>query len=188
MDKAAYIAIINENLADCSPQEVKETVEQIEEHFSVGLEMGKTEEEIINKLGDPVKVAKEIKAYNYISRVEEKVTFSNIFRAIIATLGMGFFNLVFIIGPLVLLSMALVGIILFSIGMVLFGFGGAAITSFMAASYIDTHNWSNVFYSLSMGFGGVFCTIFSYFIIKYFIILIIKYLKLNLGIITNTNY
>lgn len=64
------------------------------------MERGRTEEEIAESLGDPVSIAKSIKAEYSITRAEREPGIRNIVRAIITVAGLGLFNLIFVLMPL----------------------------------------------------------------------------------------
>ncbi len=59
MRKNDYLALLNSHLAGLPENEKVEIILDFEEHFSVGLAKGKTEEEICEDLGDPVKNAEQ---------------------------------------------------------------------------------------------------------------------------------
>ncbi len=65
-----------------------------EEHFTFGLEEGKSEEEIVASLGSPAQIAKELLADYHIEKVTTSATTGNVFRAIWAVIGLGFFQFV----------------------------------------------------------------------------------------------
>ncbi len=59
MRKNDYLALLNSHLAGLPENEKVEIVLDFEEHFSAGLAKGKTEEEICEDLGDPVRNAEQ---------------------------------------------------------------------------------------------------------------------------------
>ena len=59
MRKNDYLALLNSHLAGLPENEKVEIILDFEEHFSAGLAKGKTEEEICEHLGDPVKNAEQ---------------------------------------------------------------------------------------------------------------------------------
>src|SRR5690625_2679306 len=75
-----------------------------EEHFAFGIEEGKTEEEIAASLGSPNKIAKELLAAYHLEKVETTGTTGNMIRAVWAVIGLGFFNLVIVLGPFIALA------------------------------------------------------------------------------------
>ncbi|SDM88954.1 DUF1700 domain-containing protein [Acetanaerobacterium elongatum] len=59
MTKNEYLAQLNSHLVGIPEHEKIEIILDFEEHFSAGLAKGKTEEEICNDLGDPLKNASQ---------------------------------------------------------------------------------------------------------------------------------
>ncbi|UAC48744.1 DUF1700 domain-containing protein [Bacillus aquiflavi] len=72
-----------------------------EEHFANGFANGKSMEEIAKELGNPRNIAKELLADDKISRAETNKSIGNISKAIFAAIGMSFFNLLFILAPVI---------------------------------------------------------------------------------------
>ena len=70
------------------------------------------EEQIAGALGSPSQIAKEILATYHLEKVENTASAGNIMRAAWAVIGLGFFNLVIVLGPFI----ALVGHCYFWLG------------------------------------------------------------------------
>lgn len=60
MNKKQFLAILRDQLSPLGETERRELLQDFEEHFTTGLGMGKTEEEIALDLGDPIDLAQEI--------------------------------------------------------------------------------------------------------------------------------
>ena len=73
-----------------SEKERADILKDYEEHFTFGLEEGKSEEEIVASLGSPAQIAKELLADYHIEKVTTSATTGNVFRAIWAVIGLGF--------------------------------------------------------------------------------------------------
>lgn len=78
------------------------------EHFLMGVKQGKSEHEIAESLGNPRLLAKELLAGYRIDQAESNASVGNMTRAVIATISLGFFNVVFVLGPF----MGLIGILM----------------------------------------------------------------------------
>lgn len=104
MNKEQFLKQLAISLDKLSKQEIQEILKDYEEHFAFGLEEGKTEEEISASLGSPQQIAKEIKATYYIEKVENNRTAGNVMRAIWAAIGLGFFNLIIVLGPFIAIA------------------------------------------------------------------------------------
>ncbi len=72
------------------------------------LKMDLKKKKVIQSLGSPQSIAKQYRVKKYIDKAEETGSTTSVFRAILATVGLGFFNLVFILGPF----MAVVGVLI----------------------------------------------------------------------------
>ncbi len=108
MTKKQFLMALETALRKLPSDEKQEMLQDFEEHFAIGAEEGKSEAEIINALGSPQQIAKETIATYHLDQAETNATTGNIFRAVWAVIGLGFFNLVIVLGPFI----ALVGIIL----------------------------------------------------------------------------
>src|SRR5690625_6944351 len=107
MNKNQFLSELEKYLKRISWEERQDIIQDFEEHFSIGLNEGKSEEEISDALGLPQQIAKEILATYHLEKVETTATTGNIFRAVWAVIGLGFFNLVIVLGPFI----GLVGIL-----------------------------------------------------------------------------
>src|SRR5699024_5734922 len=108
MNKQAFLDALNSTLQQLTADERHDILEDFEEHFAMGLEEGKTEAEIADSLGSPQQIGKELLASYHIEKVETTASAGNMFRAVWAVIGLGFFNLVIVLGPF----LALAGVIL----------------------------------------------------------------------------
>ncbi len=185
MNKQQFISILKEQLKGIPEVDKKEVLFDYEEHFEIGLREGRREEEIASSLGNPKSLAKEIRANYMINKVEESFTAGNFFRAFLSTLGLGFFNLVFILGPFAGIAAALFSLVVAGIAIV-----GSGIFVIVASFFPNL--FQNVpspfvgsFVGISLASFGVLWTIGSMYLNKWFYLLTIKYLKFNLNIIVN---
>ncbi|USK60290.1 HAAS signaling domain-containing protein [Peribacillus asahii] len=101
MNKEQFLHQLQLSLRNISIEERQEILQDYEEYFAIGLEEGKTEEEISKALGSPKQIAKELVASAHIEKVEHSASAGNIMRAVWAVIGLGFFNLVIVLGPFI---------------------------------------------------------------------------------------
>jgi uncharacterized membrane protein len=92
-------------------------LEDYEVHFAAALEAGKQESEIVDALGYPKVIAKEIIADFNMQRINSSFSLTNMANATFAIISLGFLNLVFVLGPLIgffgtLFSLIIVGLVL----------------------------------------------------------------------------
>lgn len=98
MNKKQFLSKLESSLKSLPANERQDILQDFEEHFTIGLQEGKTEEQISTSLGSPHQIAKDMVAAYHLERVETKATFGNILRAVWATIGLGFFNLAIVLG------------------------------------------------------------------------------------------
>lgn len=191
MNKNEYLGTLKMLLAGLPEEEIKDILYDYEEHFRIGTEEGKAEEEIAVELGNVRDTARM-----YKSDIPIQASFSstppsdNIPRAILLSIALGFFNLIFILGPF----LGFVG--------VLIGFWGAAagisiggICSFILIllapvfpSFINMAGLSYPFaFSVSIGLTclGLLFVIGDIYITRWFFNLTIRYLRWNVDTIFN---
>ena len=84
MNKEQYLSKLKKMLPEYESQDI---INDFEEHFRTGMENGKTEEEIIESLGNPVEIAKE---YGY---TEDRISKMSVGSRVVALIGLIFFDL-----------------------------------------------------------------------------------------------
>lgn len=160
--------------------EREDILRDYEEHFQIGLENGKQEEQIAADLGSPQIIAKEVSADFHITTAQENQTTTNVMKAVIAIVSLGFFNLVFVLGPFV----GLLGILiaLYTIPITL------AVTPFLIIGYhafsfsgLELIQWIFLFMTL-LGL-AVLMTIGLLYLTKAVYKVVLIYLQFNLKII-----
>ncbi|MFE3974699.1 MULTISPECIES: DUF1700 domain-containing protein [unclassified Peribacillus] len=108
MNKEQFLKQLNESLTGLSLEEQEDILQDYEEYFAIGMEKGKTEQEISTSLGNPKQISKELLASYHLGQVQQSTSAGNVMRAVWAVIGLGFFNLVIVLGPF----MALVGVVI----------------------------------------------------------------------------
>jgi uncharacterized membrane protein len=78
-------------------------------------ESGRSDADIISGLGSPRKIAKEILAQSEITKAEEDPSLSTVSKAVFATVGLGLFNLLFVLAPFIVMIMIPVVLLMVSI-------------------------------------------------------------------------
>lgn len=137
MNRIEFISKLDNSLKGISYEDKKEIIYDYEEHFTVGIEQGKTEDEIANDLGDPKFIAKQFRNDYFIKRAENNKSASNLMNAIFASVGVGFLNLLLlpliiaaacILFSLLLAAGSLVLALLVTLGSLLFAFYAVAVS------------------------------------------------------------
>lgn len=179
MNKEQFLHQLDSLLKRLSFEERKDILQDYEEHFAMGLEEGKTEEEIAASLGSPNQIAKELLASYHLEKVESSMTAGNIMRAIWAVIGLGFFNLVIVAGPF----FALVGVIVAGWAV---GIGFIASPILALVHYLvnrGTFSVFELFISIMLCGIGLFIAIGMFFVSKTVIHLFVRYLKFNASLV-----
>lgn len=186
MTKSDFISILWHSLSNIPEDQKDEILYDYEEHFAIGIAEGKSEEEICNHLGDPKAIAKQYRAESMIKAAEVNSSTGNIFRAVFAAVGLGFFNLIFVFGPFMGLVGILIGLYGASLGIVI---GGAfsIIVSFLALFFPSITVGADPLFALLFSIGltclGLLFTIGNVYLTKFFYKVTVKYLNMNLSLI-----
>jgi len=185
MKKKDFIKELKENLKRLEAEELKEIISDYEEHFDIGIEEGREEHEISKALGKPKTIAKQIVAHHYVKKAKTNKTPSNIIRAILAVLGLSFFNLIFVLGPVLgifggLLGLAVTGITLTLVGII------APIAVLLGILEMGTVLTGGMLILIAMASAGILISIGTYYLTKLFVKLILMYLKFNVKIVGGT--
>lgn len=179
MNKDQFLTELNGALKRISSEEREDVLQDFEEHFAIGAEEGKTEEQISAALGSPKQIAKEMLATYHLKKVETTTTTGNIIRAVWAVIGLGFFNLVIVLGPFI----ALVGVVFA---------GWLAGISFIASPLLiildtvihpGTFVLFELFLSIALSGIGLFMMIGMFFATRALIDGFLRYLKFNTKLI-----
>lgn len=186
MNKNTYLNKLRNNLKSLPKAEVEDIVSDYEEHFEIGKNKGRKADEIAKALGDPKDLAKQFGAQYYVEKASKNKSATNIARAVFATVGLGFLNLIFVFGPFMAIVGIIIGIFAASLGISIAGLALIFSGIFPALLPVDPAGLSLVGVSLvgvSLASLGAILFIGSTYLTKGVYILLIKYLKFNIGII-----
>lgn len=98
MNQEQFMARLRSLLGGLNSEVVADILYDYEEHFQIGKEKGKTEEEISRSLGTPEQIASQYRFETAVKKAEESQRPHNLLLAIFAGVGLGFFNLIFVLG------------------------------------------------------------------------------------------
>jgi uncharacterized membrane protein len=186
-----FIRIIRTRLEGTLPKdELDDIISDYSEHFMIGKANGRTDEELWQSLGSPDDVAREIRVMHLVKKAENVRSCTNIFHAVVATLGLGLFNLVFVLVPFILLVMML--LFVFTIGVLFTIFGPVAFifSVFQLLGIPSPAIWlsplAGLFIAIGMTTFGLLMIIGDYYLARFFYHAGIQYLKWNISVITGT--
>ncbi|OPX64025.1 MULTISPECIES: HAAS signaling domain-containing protein [unclassified Methanoregula] len=186
-----FIRILRTRLEGTLPkEELDDILSDYSEHFSIGKTNGRTDEELWKSLGSPEDVAREIRVMHLVKKAEDNRSCTNIVHAVVATLGLGLFNLVFVLVPFILLVVMLAVIFLVGV-MITFGGVTGVIWSLLQIAGISAYSiWysplAGIFISIGMTTTGLLVIIGNYYLGRFFYHVCIRYLKWNIRVITGT--
>ncbi|MFA5014917.1 MAG: DUF1700 domain-containing protein [Actinomycetota bacterium] len=188
MNKKDFINKLSLYLGGVPAEERQDVINDIEEHFKEAISEGRTEEEISDSLGDPKALANQFKANILVDKAEKTASAINITRAVLATLGLGFFNLVFILGPFIGIAS-----IVFSLFAAAIAIAATGIAVFFASIFgplvpqyvaVMINPAVSIFASIGVTLFGILFFIGNIYMAKWVYRLFVRYIKFNVRIIT----
>jgi uncharacterized membrane protein len=140
MKRAEFLAALRENLADLPPHEIDDIVADYAQYFTDGVTAGRSEDDVAAALGEPRRLAKELRAEAGLRRWNEHRNAGNLAAAVFALIGLATVDLVFLLPVLFVIGLLLFvfGVVMFALliagvalvismlGFGFFGFGGFA--------------------------------------------------------------
>jgi uncharacterized membrane protein len=152
MNREMFLETLRTGLRGLPQSTVDEVMSDYEAHFSEGLQAGRTENEIASALGDPARLARELRTEAGIRRWELERNPSAAAGAIFGILGLGVIDIVILLPILLPVSATLLGLMVASVGI----FTGGAII-FVAGPFagIGAYIAAVMFGGLSLMAGGV---------------------------------
>lgn len=185
MGKQEFLGQLQYALQSLPPEDVKEIIYDYAEHIDIAVEKGESAEDVIKRLG-PIKViAKEYTINRLITQAQTKPSGINYGRVFWATLGLGFFNLVFILGPFIGLWGVIFGFFMSGVAFVLSGVLMILASFMMPFGILNTISssiWESVaVFGVGLVIGSLGCllTIGMGLSAKWFYQITLNYLKLN---------
>jgi uncharacterized membrane protein len=128
MTRQEFMGRLRRGLAGIPAHSIDEICSDYETHFTDGAEAGRSEAEVAAALGDPTRLAKELRAEVGLKRWETERNPSSAAAAVLAVLGLATIDVVLLLP------------VLLAIGGVLLGFFVAAIGIFIAGVTMLTHS------------------------------------------------
>lgn len=192
MHKNEFLKTLEVQLKGIRAEDRQEILYDYAEHFRNGLEEGKTEEEIADALGNPKTLAKQFKASFMVEQAKDTASTGNVFRAVVAVISLGFFNLVFVLGPFLGILGVLLGLFAASAAVIISGvavfFGVIAHPILGAYLHIPSYLLDNIIGSIALGTGlialGLLMSIGVCFLARFLYLGTVKYLQMNIRIIS----
>ena len=197
LDKNQWMNNLYSQLSGLPENERRDIMNDYEEHFRMATEQGRKEEEIISSFGDPKFLAKQYNVNYKIDMAQNQTSTRNLFSAVMAGAALGFFNLVFILGPFIGFVGVLFGLYATALGICISGialiisplllpFFPGFISLGVGSEVLTSVSGSVLLVSVGIGLTCLGALFFmgDIWLSKVFYKLTVKYLKWNADIIT----
>ncbi|MGA2918480.1 HAAS signaling domain-containing protein [Methanoregula sp.] len=170
-----------------SREDLDDILSDYAEHFSIGKSEGRSEEDLCRALGSPDDVAREIRASYLVKKAEQSCGARNIWSAVVATLGLGLFNLAVVLVPFILLIALLTVIFVAGVVLVILGPLLLLVSIVQMLGITVSTPWASplagIVISVGISVAGIFLIVAALGLGKFFYRVGIRYLKWNIRII-----
>ena len=187
MNRLQYLERLEKSLRSLPAEETADIMNDFKEYFEVGIERGRSEEEISLSLGNPKMLARQIRLEAYIKKAEETKSASDILRAVFTSIGLSFFNLIVMLPVFLVILSILAVLFAVSISLSATGITGTvgSIFSPLFAQYL-TFNVNiavSIFAFIGIGSLGILFFTGTIYISKHIFRLVVRYLRFNLKMV-----
>lgn len=121
MNRAHFMAQLRDGLAGLHHTDIGDIVSDYERHFADGAADGRSEDEISAALGDPARLARELRAEVGFRRWEENRSAGNFMGVVLALLGLATIDFIILLPFLCFLAALFFGLAVGCLGMVVGG-------------------------------------------------------------------
>jgi uncharacterized membrane protein len=188
MNKKEFLDSLSKYMRGVPREDEQDILNDFEEHFQMGISEGRSEEELAKSLGDPKMLANQFRANIMVAQAEKETTAANITKAVFASLGLGFFNLIFVLGPFIAIFAILIALFVVAIGIAAGGITGLLGTIFtpLFPEVLGTliNPAVGIFASIGLICFGVLFFIGNIYLTRGFFRLFIRYIKFNVRLIS----
>lgn len=121
MNRAHFMAQLRDGLAGLHHSDINDIVADYESHFADGAADGRSQEEVAAALGDPVRLARELRAEIGFRRWEENRSAGNFLGVVLALLGLATIDFIILLPFLCFLAALFFGLAVACLAMVVGG-------------------------------------------------------------------
>jgi len=153
MKRDEFLAALKSGLAGMPRDQMDDIVRDYESHFAEGMAQGRSEDEIASALGDPARLAKELRAEAGLRRWQEGRNAASFIAALLAFLGLATFDVILLL-PVLLVVL----IVLFALGIAMLGviIAGIVHTVVALVSFESLrHSLATLFQGAGLVAGGI---------------------------------
>jgi uncharacterized membrane protein len=149
MNKNQFLVTLRRRLGGMPQAEIDEIIADYAAHFADGAAVGRSEEEVARALGDPLRLARELRAEAGFQRWERSRTPSNFVAAVF-----GFVALVAVDFVFLLPFLASLALLTLTAGLVAVALCLAGLALFLSAGFLGLHSFMRASAGLGLlGFG-----------------------------------
>ncbi|OZI12054.1 hypothetical protein CEW92_08300 [Bacillaceae bacterium SAS-127] len=182
MSKKQFLLILKKYLRKLPKNEKEDILQDYEEYFMVGVGEGKTESQVVEALGSPKQIAKELSAVYAINKVEQKKSVRNMFTALFSIMGLSVMNCIIIIVSLFMLLILTPFIIAYIIGVPIMILSPLILIVMGFVNGFSTIGSEEIFESIKGLIIGSLLAFLGYYIAKFSFVLFIKNLRWNISL------
>lgn len=188
MLKDDYLTQLGRALSSLPDSEQRDILADYEEHFRMGVKDGRTESDIAAGLGDPRALGREYAALSLVKQAEDTPSAGKLGRAVLATVGLGLFNLLVVFIPFVilLLIIAMILVIGFSLtcaGPFLIGYAVLTLVGVISI-HLDSPPLAMIFFGIGLTSFGILLMVLDFWLTRVWYRQVIRYLKWNIAVIS----
>ncbi|NGQ94339.1 DUF1700 domain-containing protein [Brevibacillus sp. SYP-B805] len=180
MTRVEFIRELDQRLSELPDKERLDLLSNYTQHFLAEMEKGKKEEEIAASLGSPAQIAEEILTGYHLSRMKANATIPKAPRMIIAGIGLGFFNVVVVLGPFLAIAGSIIGLWVAAFALIL---SPVALMAYLAPPVSGDEMAYAVFGGMAAVGFGLLVAIVLYYVTKWMYRLTVLYVRFNLRLI-----
>ncbi|MCC6144361.1 MAG: DUF1700 domain-containing protein [Candidatus Hydrogenedentes bacterium] len=179
MNRDLFLSELRGALRGLDPQEVDDIVADYGSHFAEAETAGRTEQDVVNALGDPRRLAKELRAESGLRHWQARRTPGTYVGAIFALCGLAAVDLIILLPLLCVLGLAafVAGVVLFAL--IFAGFAVLASPLWVAAITSWTSAVSLVLAGAGLIAGGIGAGAFLLLGMEGVLVLLSKYARLH---------
>ena len=120
MNRVAFVTILNDGLAGLPAREIDDIIADYMSYFDEAEASGRSEAEVAAALGDPRRLARELRAETGLRHWENRRSLGNSAAALLALGGLATVDILFLLPLLfaVTLTMLVIGLVVFALGLV----------------------------------------------------------------------
>lgn len=153
MNRATFMAELRAGLSGVHAADIEDVLADYESYFADGAADGRSEDEVARALGDPQRLARELRAEVGFKRYENNRSAGNLVGVVLALLGLATIDLIFLLPFMIAVGAVLLALAICCLGVII---GGSFLVFNLLGSH---HHFTNAFAQLLLGIslmaGGV---------------------------------